>query len=265
MELLLALQKSFVFQALINRNYEGDIANAGDTVHITSVSDPTIGDYTVGGTLTYEQLTTADRVLVIDQAKSFSFEVDDIDARQAAGSVMGEAMRRAAYKLADLVDQLIATACDGANAANKIANTSITTADLAYKNIVLLGQKLDEANVAKAGRVLILPPWYVSLILQDARFTSAFASQQPAAQTIGFVHRIVGFDVYESNNTNSAGANRNTVVAGVADAVTYAEQINQVEALRLQTTFADAVRGLHLYGAKLIRPDSVATLDASSV
>jgi hypothetical protein len=266
-ELLLALQKTFVFQVLSNRNYEGEIANAGDTVHITSVSDPTINSYSQGTSLTYEQLSTADRTLVIDQAKSFSFEIDDIDKRQAAGTVMSEAMQRAAYKMADLVDQALAAVCTGAQAANQIANTSITSADLAYRNILKLSTALDVANVQKSGRKVILPPWYIEVLMTDQRFTAASFSGQPSVAVAGptALMRVAGFDVYESNNLTSPGSNRNLVVAGVDSAITYAEQINQVEALRLQTTFADAVRGLHLYGAKLLRPDSIATLDASSV
>jgi len=260
-----ALEKAFVYQVLVNRDYEGEIANAGDTVHITSVSDPTISNYATGGVLTYESLSTADRALVIDQGKSFSFVVDDVDALQMKGNIMGPAMHRAAYKLADLVDQLIAGTYVGIQTANKITTTSITTADLAYTNLVKLNQKLTEANVTTTGRVVIIPPWYNSLLLQDVRFTSAFASQQPAAQTVGFVGEVVGMKVYQSNNTPVPGGVRNMVIAGVPTAITFADQINQVEALRLQTTFGDAVRGLHVYGCKLIRPDSLVSLDANTV
>lgn len=260
-----ALRKAFVYQCLVNRDYEGEVANAGDTVHITSISDPTINNYASGNTLTYESLSTADRALVIDQGKSFSFVVDDVDARQMAGTIMGEAMTRAAYKLADLVDQLIAGTYAGIQAKNQVGTTSITTADLAYTNLVKLNQKLTEANVATTGRCVVIPPWYNSLLLQDVRFTSAFASQQPAAQTVGFVGEVVGMKVFQSNNTPVPGGVRNIVLAGVPTAITYADQINQVEALRLQTTFGDAVRGLHVYGCKLIRPDSLVSLDANTV
>src|SRR5690349_13358556 len=85
-ELLVALRKSLVFAqpGVVNRDYEGEISAAGDTVRITSISDPTIGTYTPNSTsITPEELTDAQRTLVIDQAKYFAFYVDDIDARQA--------------------------------------------------------------------------------------------------------------------------------------------------------------------------------------
>ena len=110
-QLLVALRKALVFaQAnVVNRDYEGEITAAGDTVRITSISDPTIGTYVPNSTvITPEELTDAQRTLVIDQAKYFAFKVDDIDARQARGNVMPEAMNRAAYKLRDVVDQYIA-------------------------------------------------------------------------------------------------------------------------------------------------------------
>jgi hypothetical protein len=276
-ELLVALRKSLVYQALSNRDYEGEIAGAGDTVHINSVSDPTIKTYAKGDTVTYEGLDTVDRTLVIDQSKLFAFAVDDIDKRQAAGNVIVQAMARSAYRLADLSDQLIAQACVDTNTANVIAQTSITTGDLAYTGLVSLNQKLDEANVAKEGRVVVLPPWYLALLFSNALFTNAFAAGQPAAQTTGYIRTILGMDVYESNNTpNSASsaavstfvagnANVSCVIAGVPSAITFADQLSEVEALRLQTTVADAVRGLHLYGAKLTRPDSIAVLKASQV
>jgi N4-gp56 family major capsid protein len=268
-QLLISLQKSLVFQVLANRDYEGDIANQGDTVHITSIGDPTISNYTVGSTLTYEQLTTADRTLIVDQAKAFSFEVDDIDKRQAAGSVIGTAMARAAYRLADVTDQFLSGLTVNAAPANQIANTSITTPDLAYKFLTKLNTALNVANVPTQGRVCIIPPWFNEVMSQDLRFTSAVAldpqGSVPSAALTGFVRHAVGCDIYVSNNLVVPGANRNLVVMGINEALTFAEQISQVEALRLQTTFADAIRGLHLYGGKVTRPEAIATLDASSV
>lgn len=264
-ELQIPLQKSLVYTAFTNRDYEGLISQAGDTVRITSISDPTISDYTKGSQLTYEQLNTEDRVLKVDQAKSFSFMVDDIDKRQAAGTVMSAGIERAGYKMADAVDQKIASVYTDVVTANKLGTVSITSSDLAYKNLLKLSTALDLANVQKLGRAVVLPPWYIEWLLQDQRFTAATFSGEPSVAVNGAtaLKRIAGFDVYESNNTPVVSSTHNMVIAGVASAITFADQINQVEPLRLQQYFSDAVRGLHLYGCKLVRPDQLATLDAN--
>src|SRR4051794_18613646 len=103
-KLLVALRKELVYAGpgMLNRDYEGDIKGAGSMVRITSISDPTVNTYVPNVTsITPEELTDAQRNLVIDQFKYWAFKVDDVDAAQAAGSVMSEAMSRAAYKVAD--------------------------------------------------------------------------------------------------------------------------------------------------------------------
>src|SRR6185369_10780853 len=122
-ELLVALRKRLVYAGpgVVNRDYEGEISQAGDTVRITSISDPTVSSYTANSTvIAPEELTDAQRTLVIDQAKYFAFFVDDVDARQAKGNVIPEAMRRAAYKLADQADQFVAGLYTGIQAANAV-------------------------------------------------------------------------------------------------------------------------------------------------
>jgi hypothetical protein len=150
-ELLSSLKKAQVYAqpGVVNRNYEGEIAQSGDTVHITSISRPTIATYTKDSTtITPETLTDAQRALVIDQAKYFAFEIDDIDMRQAkdGGALMSEAASEAAYGLADLVDQLVAGLYTLADSGNAISTTSITTAALAVTGLINLGVKLDAAG-----------------------------------------------------------------------------------------------------------------------
>lgn len=265
-ELLVALRKTLVFAGpqVTNHDYEGEISAQGDTVHISSIGDPSVSDYAAGDTLTYEDLTDAGQVMTIDQAKKFSFKVDDIDKRQAKGDVMSEAMSRAAYKVADAIDQYIAGLYTGVVSANAISTTSITTGALAYTGLVNLRTKLATANQPNEGRYVIVPPWYYSLLLQEDKFVRVDASGTSEGLRNGIVGRAAGFDVYESNNCVNLGSNDYIVQAGTKSAISFADQIVETEALRLQTTFADAVRGLHVYGAKLVRPDAIATLTASS-
>lgn len=269
-ELLVALRKSLVFAqpGVVNRDYEGEISAAGDTVRITSISDPTIGTYVPNSTtVTPEELTDAQRTLVIDQAKYFAFQVDDVDKRQAKGDVVPQALSRAAYKLRDLVDQYVAafyTSVDTANRVNSGSAVAITTGALAYTNLVALGTELDEANVGSEGRWAVLPPWYHGLLLDNVNFINAEKSADGGmALRNGFIGRAAGFDLYKSNNVVNVTGDDFAVMAGNDSAISYAEQINSVEAYRPEAKFADAVKGLHLWGAKVVRPDSLAYLLAS--
>jgi N4-gp56 family major capsid protein len=267
--LLVALRKALVFAGpgIVNRDYEGDIAEAGDTVRITSISDPTIGTYVPNSTtITPEELTDAQRTLVVDQAKYFAFKVDDVDARQARGNVIPEAISRAAYKLADVVDQYVAglyTGVQSANALGTVAVTSGTPTDAYDKVLVPLKVKLDEANVPTADRYVVVPPWFHGRLLLDGRFIKLNESGTEEGLRNGMVGRAAGFDILVSNNCINVTGDDYIVQAGSPMAVSFAEQINKTEAYRPEGGFSDAVKGLALYGAKLVRPDCIATAAAS--
>lgn len=271
--LLTSLKKAEVFAAVCNRDYEGEINQAGDTVHINSVSRPTINTYTTYQTITVEQLTTADRVLTIDQAKYFAFGVDDVDKRQAAGTFLEGGILEAAYAMADDIDKYIAGLYTNVQTANKVnAGTavSVTTGDIAYTQITQLKRKADEANIPTQGRWLIVPPWYHALLLDTTKFNANPAGGAPAIGAVvesallnGFVGRAAGFDIFMSNNAVNITGVQYACLGGYRESISVAEQINQVEAYRLQTGFQDAVRGLHLYGAKVVRPDGLVFLNAS--
>jgi hypothetical protein len=273
--LLVALQKRLVYAGpgVVNRDYEGEIAQAGDTVRITSVSDPTIGTYTANSTVvTPEELTDAQRTLVVDQAKYFAFFVDDVDKRQAKGDVIPTAMMRAAYKLADQADQYVASLYTGIQSANAVnSGTTVTftaigttaTEEFYNKVLIPLKVKLDEANVPTEGRYCVVPPWGHAMLLLSSLFSRVDGSGTDAGARNGLVGRAAGFDIVMSNNTPIPAATRNIVTAGVDSALSFAEQINQTEAYRPEAKFADAVKGLYLYGAKLVRPDALAYADVT--
>lgn len=267
MQLALSRALKFASPLVVNRDYEGEISAMGDTVHINSIGDPTITDYTRGATITYEDLDTADQVLVIDTAKSFSFKVDDIDKRQAMGTGITEAMNRAAYQVQLGVDIAVEALFAGAPTANLVnggSAVSVATGSpaAAYDSVLIpLKVKLDEANVPEEGRFCVVPPWVHGRLLRDDRFVRADASGRldNGVQGNGAVGTAAGFTVVVSNSCALVTGDDYRVSAGVPQAITYAEQIAQTEALRLQTTFADAVRGLYLYGMKLVRPEMIST------
>lgn len=268
-ELLVALRKSLVLAqpGVVNRDYEGEIQAAGDTVRITSIGDPTIGTYSPNSTtITPEQLTDAQRTLTIDQAKYFAFQVDDVDARQASGNVMPEAMSRAAYKLRDVVDQTIASFYTSVNAASALGTIAVPagTPTAAYDSILVpLKVKLDEASVPTEGRWVAVAPWLHGRLLLDSRFIKVNESGTDTGLRNGMVGRAAGFDVLVSNNMPLVTGDDYATLAGTSAAISYAEQINNVEAYRSQASFADVVRGLHLWGAKVIRPEALASAIAS--
>lgn len=272
--LLYALEKAHVATNLVNRNYEGEISNHGDTVHINTIGAITVKSYTKNTDIDApETLTTTDQTLVIDQAKYFNFQVDDVDKVQAAGELVDTAMGRAAYALADVSDAyLFGVIAAGAAAGNTIGSAAAPvalTASNVYENIVKLKTKLDKANVPNTGRTIVVPPDVHSLLLLDDRFAKSTATAGQEALINGLVGRIAGFDVYMSNNVKT-GTGTDTgktpyfeITAQITDATTYAEQIIKTEAYRMESRFADAVKGLHVYGAKVTDGTKIAKILAS--
>lgn len=269
--LLYALENAHVATRLVNRDYEGVIANQGDTVHINSIGAVDVKDYTRNTDIADpDALTVVDQTLVIDQAKYFNFQVDDVDKVQAAGEMVDVAMGRAAYALADTADayllKLIAAGAASANVVGAASAPIALTADNVYENIVKLKVKLDKANVPTTGRTLVVPPDVHALLLLDDRFVKSDAAAGQDALINGLVGRVVGFDVYMSNNVHT-GTGTDTgktkyfeITAQVPTATTYAEQIIKTEAYRMEKRFADGVKGLHVYGAKVTDGTQIAKL-----
>lgn len=257
------LETSLVYggPGVVNRDYEGDISGAGDTVHITSFSDPTIRSYTVESNITVDAITDADRALVVDQADYFAFDVDDVNKRQAINGWVDNRIRRSGYLLAKDADAYLASAMYTALNATAY-DLGAVTADISdnttYPNVfVALWTSMTEGDVPVDGRWVIVDPDLYAALLTDARFIDASASGSTDALRNGFVGRIAGFDIYVSNQTPDPTAGVSAVIAGHPMAVTYAEQISSVEAQRRELRFGDLVKGLHLYGAKVVHPEAM--------
>ncbi len=284
--LLTALRKNLVYGGpLINRDWEGQIKQMGDTVKINMIGDITISNYSKDTDLASPQaLTDAQSQLTITQAKYFNFEIDDVDQAQAAndGAIMQEAMSWAAYRLRDTIDQYLAGFyVDSANvltAATPVAPTqaNVGAGTTVYDYLVQLGQKLTENAVPIQGRWVVVPPWVKTYLTMDVRF-SGFntASAQDTLQSgtltasdtnasDAYLGKIENMAVYESLNsphisgTYGQATSVDIVLAGHPIAWTMAEGINKTEAYRPPLRFADAVKGLCLYGAKTVRPYALA-------
>jgi hypothetical protein len=272
-QLLSELQKSLVYANLCNRDYEGEISGFGDQVKINSLGAVSVGNYTKNTDISDpETLTDDQRILLIDKAKYFNFQIDDVDKAQQKPKVMGEAMKNAAYALADGADQIIAGLYTGIASTNTLGDdttpividvAAATGVQAAYETLVDLGVLLTEANVPKNGRWVVLPPWYIGLLQKDSRFIAAGTQKTDEVLANGFIGRAAGFSIYESNNVPNVSGAKFKVIAGFSGALSYAEQIVDVEAYRPEKRFADAVKGLHVYGAKVTRPTGLALLVCS--
>ena len=253
---------------VINHDYEGEIAAFGDTVHIGTLADPTISTYTKNVTsIDPQTLATTDETLVIDQSKMFAFEVDDVDQRQVrnSGDLLTKAAYRSARGLAKVLDTHLLTKMT-TDAAAVLTAQDVATADAAFLLLRRLRMTLNKANVPTDGRFVIFSPEFEALVLGDNRFIDAsrYGTNTPIMN--GEIGRAIGFRCLTSNNLPAGTAGTapevsNFVIAGHPMATTLAEQINKVEAYRPQDSFGDAIKGLHLYGSRVVRPEALAVCD----
>lgn len=269
--LLERLAKAFVYgqAGVANRDYEGEISAMGDTVRINSIGPVTVSTYTKNTDHpAAEVLSDAALALQITESKMFSFQVDDVDVAQQKPKVMDSAMREAAFALRNTTDLFLAAMywaeADVANGVgtNAAPKTDLATAGKPYQYLVDLGVFLDENDTPNDGRWVIVPPWYHGLLLQDEKFVK---SGTPAGDEVlrnGVIGEAAGFTVLKSNNVPNTANDNYKIVAGHPIAVTFADQVNKTEALRMERRFADQVRGLHLYGAKVLRSSNLAVLHA---
>ena len=261
------LDKTQIFAqaGVVNRDYEGEISGAGDTVKISQVGPVTIGTYTKNTSIgTPETLDSAQTALVIDQQDYFNFMVDDVDQAQQRPKVMETAMQRAAYGMSDTVDtflaELLATSVPSGNQLSADTSPAVADGDF-FDHLVDLAAKLSLANVPTMGRWVIINPLYTAgLIKEQPRFAN-----MPVAEgwINGQIAEVAGMRILESNNVYTAGSNVYTIVAGSDMACSFASQIVSVEAFRPEGYFSDAVKGLQVYGAKVVLPNALASIDVT--
>lgn len=266
--LLRHLDKKHVYANLLNRDYEGEIKNFGDTVKINQIGDVEIKDYernkdiAVPDDLSGDQLT-----LTIDQAKYFNFAVDDVDNAQTNPKLMDKAMQRAGYAMNDVTDSFAANLLYVNAAAENMLGSDdapiVPTADDAYDALVDLATLLTEANVPMDGRWAVIPAWYHGLLLKDKRFVGNGTDYNKAILEGGEVGVAAGMKILLSNNVPNISGAKYKIIAGTNEAGSYAEQILKTEAYRPEKRFADAVKGLHVYGAKVLQPKCLGVLTAN--
>ena len=268
--LLTALEKSLVYgQANVcSRAYEGEIRSSGNTVKIASIGDVSIGDYVKDSDIgDPEVLSDSDQSLLIDQQKYFNFYIDSVDRAQQNVDVLDEAMRRSAWGLREEADAFLASVMDTALLSGNTIGTTVTpevpTKDNAYEYLVDLGVKLDENNVPTTGRFTIVPAWFHGLLLKDDRFVRSGTTTGDQRLMNGEVGEAAGFTILKSNNVPNTTGTKYKIIAGHRMATAYVEQILDVQTYKPEKRFGDAVKGLHVYGAKVVRPTALAGLIAN--
>ena len=258
--LLARLRKELVYGSICNRDYEGEIRNAGDTVRINQIGPISVVDYTRNSTtIVPQELTDFQTQLKIDQAKAFAFKVDDLDRAQSNVALLDEAITEAAYRLRDAADQYVAGLYT--DAGHITASTAVKSNNV-MQSLLTLSQKLTEKNVPLDGRWVVLPPWMLTK-LALAKILVPDAGGAREAFENGFQGRVAGFDVYVSNNVAQQPANTYRIMAGHRQAIAFVGQLNKIEQYRPENSFADAVKGLYLFGAKVIQPDALVVLTAT--
>lgn len=210
------------------------------------------------GTVSFEGANTAAIELLFNKSKYFAFSVDDVDKAQAAGDVMLPLTNEMAYSIKKNIDTaILAEAVSGAKSANVIGSVatkkSVATASDAYNFIVDLGTKLDNNDVPEVGRFVVAPSEFVNLLAKDTRVID---NSQVLANGVVQGMEVNGMQVIKSNNVAA-----NTVVALHSSAVGYGKQIDKIEAMRLQDSFSDGIRGLVNYGVKTLQPEGIAVLN----
>ena len=253
------LDKQYIAVNNCNREYEGDIKGCGSTVKICGVGGINVFNYTKNSDLSApEEISETERNLVIDQAKCFNFQIDDIDRTQSVPGLMDAAMKVAANALANEADAYVYSLYGEAGTA--VINESVTVENIL--DILLSARKeLYKTNVTDSSDVIFeVSPDIAELIIK-AKIN--LATDNSGVLENGCIGCVAGCKVYVSNNivSNDAdGKKQYMCIARTKRAIAFAEQLSEINAYRPEKRFADAVKGLHLYGAKVVYPAEMVAL-----
>lgn len=255
--------KALTLMQIANTNWEGEIKGQGSKVQIRVRPTITVGDYSVNSNVSYQALQDDKIELTIDKAKYFAFKVDDVDKAQSDIAILNEATQDAAIQMKIAVETHVfgSVYADATNSLSSLTMDKTNVLDW----IIDAEVKLDEDNVPSNNRFIIIPPKAAGYIqksdLKNASITGDTKSIARTGMWNGRLGEIAGFTVYVSNCLASSGTTYQCF-AGQKDAITFASQITKTETVRLQDTFGDAVRGLNVYGFKVVKPEGLVSMPA---
>jgi hypothetical protein len=270
-KLIMNLDRINVMLGLVNRDWEGDLKNQGDTVQVRTLGSITMSSYDKTTDIAYENLAPVKEPFTVDDAQYFAFAVDDTEEAQTDEKLLDLYSTRAAVEMTNVVEAKLLSNYASALAANRItgaSNAAITLdKDNVYGYFVEARTRLSKQNVPLVGRWAVVDPDTTGLLLKSPDFTKAtslgdsvmrdgvIVTPDGGQPRPGFIGRIAGFDVYESNAVPVASGAK-YLQFGDKYAISYAAQISKIETIRLQNRFATACRGLLLH-------DSVVFAEAS--
>lgn len=276
----IAFRRASVVQAITNTEYYGEISSAGDTVKIIKEPDIQVTPYYRGSQVVAQDLDDEEITLTVDQANSFAFKVDDIEAKQSHINWESLATNRAGYKLANAMDRNVlsymATNAGIAGSTYSLGTTgspvTVKSSGGTYTPLALLNRLqryMNEEDVPEDSRWFVGDPWFYELLgAEDSKVLSAdYTERGKLSNGLVYTGELRGFKLYMSNNLPSAGTgpsggatNYGYVLAGHMSSTATAEQINKTESFRDPDSFADVVRGLHVFGRKVLRPNALASV-----
>ena len=266
------LEKSGAGMKIVNKNYEGEIKNSGDTVHIQEVPGITVTPYDRTRALSYETPNGTSQALVIDQEKYFAFKVQDITKAQSNVSLADKFMEEAKKGIEIVKDSFILGKFSDIPNGNKLADVTLTVSN-AYAVFVNLArilknngamQTIDaESKIFKTSNktgeampYVVINPDVEAVLLQTPEFIHASDSGDKVLRN-GSIGSIAGLDIMVSNNLPTAVDGKVNIMAGINDAITFASQVIKIETIRDTEGFNDLVRGLFVYGAKTVIPNAL--------
>ena len=238
---------------LLNKFHETSIAEVittaptkieGNKIIFNNVSDVAVKDY--AGTVSWDELTTSKVELNMDIKKHFAFQVDDVDAVQAAGDLINPHTEEAAYSIQEELDRAVLT--EALTTSNEVTKEA---EEKAYDLIVKCNMELNKKKVPKANRFAVINSEILADLQMDPRFTLNYSVLENGLVEGG---KINGVQLVLSEELNAGAA---AIVVLHKSAIGFGKQINNVEAMRLQGAFADGVRGLTVAGVKTLRPNAV--------
>jgi len=276
------LDDSGVGMKIVNRIYEKDIIQYGDTVNIGELGDVTISDYSEDvetGGLTYQRVDATNQQLKMDQSKAFGIFISDITQRQTNQKGLQDKFEARALTAIDLAkDTYILSAFSEIPAENKPAAEVVLTPDNAYKCLVWLSKTLKNNNAiqqkhdqvfksnnagGEAMPYVIINPDVEAILLQSPDFIHATQAGDRVLRE-GSIGTIAGLDVLVSTNLPTV-ENKVNIMAGINDAIAFAGNVSKIEQLRDDKFFGTNIRGLYVYGKKVVLPKALAgmTVDVS--
>ena len=275
-------RKASVVEAITNTDYAGEISAYGDSVKIIKEPVISVYDYTRGSDTTQTKLTDQEVTLVVDSAKAFKFIVDDIETNMSHVNFKEVATSSAAYALRDSFDAAVLVSMFagvssstpdhvlGADSATKLAagvydgagsiDLGVSAETDPLDVLARMARLLDDQNIPEEGRWFVAAPdFYEQLSQSSSKLLSVDYNAGQGSIRNGLVSsgKLRGFSMYKSNNIAAVSNATGKCLGGHISSTATAQTIISTEVLRDPTSFGDIVRGLHVYGAKVLRSEAL--------